>query len=689
MDDTDLGKSSDSNDWNAPSSDSYSGSSDDSCTIQKKFHRYEDESSSDDWYGHKNFGYLDSPSMRDDSYYTMIDAETNETIEVLDKSIGDLEKNNIHPNNNMEAASTDVAHIMHTSQSPQPGCSKNLNPLVQDESIILERTRHVLSLISKIHRDSVFDALLKNPKQSARELKFWDLIPERERRDYPPDVVTISSTSFVPTTSKRRITEDICTTGCKKSSIDTNITGKTAQAHSLILAKSSSRTVVRGKDCYDWERVKDAKQLGAISKVAKFREVPKVTIDLTTMTTKIPVRSMATAKSPVTSTVTTKIPATSTTTSKIPATGTVTTSAGATPTEPPVFFSHKSVKLVQPLTSTSASQTVSAAVVDYMPRVSNNQIQNSAAVSHQDQKLNAALQLIRYPPQPSSSHQQSQAQAHHLDCNKFKLNLSPSNPHHQEGAAAVARDPIETLSSVAQDAPPLPIKLQKKYSYCKEMYYKLIVIFPNVDPHYIKRLCPVEWGPGDRDAQLLPLIEHLLADGHTIPKIQVKEANNGDNVEMSFNSRSADDIYENLLGIFPDADPHYLRQTAEKNISNPDSLKQFVETNLERGDYPTRKDYEARCKITEQQRQYTTGFEVKQYLSIIPDPQAHFTDPKRKNEYQPVAFEFLKSFYHRIRVCFVLLLCDKFLIVASFFTYSLDFFFTGGNDFKILHKTVL
>ncbi|KYN05268.1 hypothetical protein ALC62_03791 [Cyphomyrmex costatus] len=60
--------------------------------------------------------------------------------------------------------------------------------------------------------------------------------------------------------------------------------------------------------------------------------------------------------------------------------------------------------------------------------------------------------------------------------------------------------------------------------------------------------------------------------------------------------------------------------------------------------------YLAKMKITQQQEQYTTDFQVKQFLEIFPDPFAHFEDDKRKCEFNPHAVDFLKYYFSKLRI---------------------------------------
>ena len=199
----------------------------------------------------------------------------------------------------------------------------------------------------------------------------------------------------------------------------------------------------------------------------------------------------------------------------------------------------------------------------------------------------------------------------------------------------------------------VPRVIQKEHKYCMEIYYKLKGMFPNIDADYIKQICPPDWAE-DREAQLLNLVEHLLAGYETVPEMVAETPKDYEN---NFDNYRIFNIIERLIGVFPDADPDYMCAIAQKNLDDPDGLNAFIEMNLERRDYPTRNEYKVRCNIIEQKRRYTTHFNVEDFLSIISDPHAHFSDINRKNKNQPYAFEFLKARFNSLDVCLLRVHC--------------------------------
>ncbi|XP_046817143.1 E3 ubiquitin-protein ligase RNF216-like isoform X2 [Vespa crabro] len=129
------------------------------------------------------------------------------------------------------------------------------------------------------------------------------------------------------------------------------------------------------------------------------------------------------------------------------------------------------------------------------------------------------------------------------------------------------------------------------------------------------------------------------------------------NIESETNEATCDanEQYENMLGIFPDADPVYLKDIVKNMYNKPEELKAFVQSKLETHDYPTREQYLAKRKITEQQKQYTTDFRIDKFLEIYPCPFTHFEDPKRQCSFNSIAFEFLKYYYNKLKTCTILL----------------------------------
>lgn len=99
------------------------------------------------------------------------------------------------------------------------------------------------------------------------------------------------------------------------------------------------------------------------------------------------------------------------------------------------------------------------------------------------------------------------------------------------------------------------------------------------------------------------------------------------------------------MEVLPDADPTYLRFKCDHLAHSPESLKRFISDALENRDYPKMKDCLRKQQLSAQQRQYTTDFQVSQFLEVIPDPFSRFEDEKRSAPLDdPYDFHFACAF---------------------------------------------
>lgn len=176
-------------------------------------------------------------------------------------------------------------------------------------------------------------------------------------------------------------------------------------------------------------------------------------------------------------------------------------------------------------------------------------------------------------------------------------------------------------------------------------------MFPDVKKSYIKQICanPPNLINDNHEIILNTLIDHLLREGSNhlgIKEIKLQQADG----QQPVSTLTVDDKYEYLAGIFPNADPTYLRDFAEKETTNDQAIEEFIQQKIEAHDYPTKEDYLKKIKITEQIRQYTDQFNLMKFLELFPEPTKHFEDSKRQCTYQPIAMEFLKSYFNRHKV---------------------------------------
>ncbi|XP_011646294.1 E3 ubiquitin-protein ligase RNF216-like [Pogonomyrmex barbatus] len=199
-----------------------------------------------------------------------------------------------------------------------------------------------------------------------------------------------------------------------------------------------------------------------------------------------------------------------------------------------------------------------------------------------------------------------------------------------------------------------PLHVITLHEKASQIYAKLIPMFPDVKASFIKALCFKGIQPDDlRDeAILLELLVDALLN-YNKKNLLIKNVEPAATVKNSNETLKTPDLneqYADLLMIFPEADPVYLREIAEQMYKNPEQIKEFVQSKLENPDYPTRAQYLAKKKLTEQQKQYTTDFQVQQFLELFPDPFSYFEDEKRKCQFNPHAVDFLKHYFSKLKV---------------------------------------
>ncbi|CAK9797604.1 E3 ubiquitin-protein ligase RNF216 [Anthophora quadrimaculata] len=179
----------------------------------------------------------------------------------------------------------------------------------------------------------------------------------------------------------------------------------------------------------------------------------------------------------------------------------------------------------------------------------------------------------------------------------------------------------------------------------QQIYKELILIFPDVDKAYIRQMCEQYL-----DRENVPLAEQLLEELVELI-LQDKEVHLVKTDVKHISQKEAndqDEKYVYLSEIFPNADPTYLKKFIARTRDNPNAVIEFVETQCEHPTYLTKVEKLQRKKITQEQMQYTSNFNVKQFLEIIPDPFTQFENRNRKCTYNSDAFQFLKSYFNEI-----------------------------------------
>lgn len=174
-----------------------------------------------------------------------------------------------------------------------------------------------------------------------------------------------------------------------------------------------------------------------------------------------------------------------------------------------------------------------------------------------------------------------------------------------------------------------------------DIFDSLRSMFTRVDSNYLREI--IQQPPdknvnvNNKEELLHSLIDHLLNRAPSVEELPP----------------TIDEQYQELLEIFEDADPTFLRKFVEQNYGKENALEEFIEQNLKKRTYPTRDEYLAKLKKTQQMKEYTSDFKVEKFLETIPDPIAYFDDKNRKCQYDATAHEFLKSHFNAIRVSLI------------------------------------
>ncbi|XP_022904293.2 E3 ubiquitin-protein ligase RNF216-like isoform X1 [Onthophagus taurus] len=177
----------------------------------------------------------------------------------------------------------------------------------------------------------------------------------------------------------------------------------------------------------------------------------------------------------------------------------------------------------------------------------------------------------------------------------------------------------EEIGAVALPAKTCKRGNKSKSSYCSKLSSHIMEMFPDACPTYIKDLCI---GKSKNEQHIGQILEIIFNDPN-YPKRSRKSPS--PIAEMDLETQT-----QLLKDIFPDADPTYLESQALIYLSEPDGLSEFISSHLEKRNYPTKKEYLRRQQLNAQVRQYTTEFNVDNFLDIIKDPETYFKDLSRR-----------------------------------------------------------
>ncbi|XP_018057695.1 PREDICTED: uncharacterized protein LOC108693320 [Atta colombica] len=300
-----------------------------------------------------------------------------------------------------------------------------------------------------------------------------------------------------------------------------------------------------------------------------------------------------------------------------------------------VVNAHTTKTLVVPATINTPSTSVAPAQnTSHLQKASSSnmttsQVYDKGSLQQQSPILTQTKLIAMYDPSKMNCKVEQLEKKDAIGIKKFKIHTY-----------------MDKMEEVINNAEQKEIVLNEKAT---KIFVKLIPMFPTVKTSFIKKLCyDVKDDGRDEVTLVAALVETLLnCDQKNLSVEQVKPLETQATTSKSYDMNEQ---YADLLMIFPEADPVYLRKVAEEIYSDPERIKQFVQSKLENPDYPTRAQHLAKQKITQQQKQYTTDFQVKQFLEIFPDPFAYFEDDKRKCEFNPHAVDFLKYYFSKMRV---------------------------------------
>lgn len=180
----------------------------------------------------------------------------------------------------------------------------------------------------------------------------------------------------------------------------------------------------------------------------------------------------------------------------------------------------------------------------------------------------------------------------------------------------------------------------------KEIYYKLIEMFPYTDFNEIRRILihpPFDPTTFDRNSLITQYTLYCLdLPVNPEPNIDLAPAND-------LNKTACCAMLED---IFPDADPMFLAEFAEVNKDDVMAINNFIEENMINPAYPSREQYLARQRRIQFENEFINDFNVEHFLRLYENPFEHFGNPERKFHYSESALNFLKHQHNTIKVSF-------------------------------------
>ncbi|XP_044269250.1 uncharacterized protein LOC123014283 [Tribolium madens] len=170
----------------------------------------------------------------------------------------------------------------------------------------------------------------------------------------------------------------------------------------------------------------------------------------------------------------------------------------------------------------------------------------------------------------------------------------------------------------------------------------LCSMIPDACPRYIRNLCQ---NKAMNDAVVDELITVIFSTNNEYPKrtLPVPEP-----------EVIPENQFEILREVLPDADPDYLRMMCDKFEGKSESVKTFINEAMEKRDYPKLKDYQRKQQLSAQQKQYTSEFDVKNFVKVIPNPEDFFHEKSRTLKVDTFdshyALVFLKNTFNKLSI---------------------------------------
>lgn len=229
----------------------------------------------------------------------------------------------------------------------------------------------------------------------------------------------------------------------------------------------------------------------------------------------------------------------------------------------------------------------------------------------------------------------------------------PSTVNNVNNGASTSAGPSTSAPSTSKKEEDFDFDEGLKRLKNQYVFKHLSAMFGQVSRKKVLKLC-LEHDDMTQDDMVELLTDKLLAKVTKMDEKRKAEAEKKPEVNQPTEIQDLQALLQektnDLIDIFPDADPEYLRQNAIKYLNDPQKFKEFVQTNLENKNYPSKEEYLKKQKVRKQLEQYISQFDVKQFLEIFPDPFGYFEDPNRKTEYSHLSWNFLKNHFNKTRV---------------------------------------